>query len=68
MPLDAEPTELGNVVFIDDSDRVAVLGKAKADEKRAEGAILFMPHHVTCPKRAEFKRSKREPDPAATGD
>lgn len=50
MPLDPAPTPLGNV-WIRDDGKLRVLNEEEAARGRAAGAVLYMPHHATCPNR-----------------
>jgi hypothetical protein len=61
MPLDAEPSEQGNVLILTEGtdllfgqDRGRVLGKA-ADREAADGP-LYLSHFATCPQSAVHRR------------
>ena len=58
IPLDAEPSEDGNVVFVDLTDRVDVLGPEGVVQAKLTNQILFMPHHATCPKADQHRKEK----------
>lgn len=49
IPLDADPTDDGNVVLDETGLEAGVLGPLDAELARQEGIDLFMPHHATCP-------------------
>lgn len=59
MPLDAAPTSLGNV-FIRDDGRLRTLNALEAERGRAAGAVLWMPHHATCPSRGRHGVSRAQ--------
>lgn len=48
IPLDRFADAQGVVAMID-GQRCRILSKADAEKARAEGAVLWMPHHATCP-------------------
>jgi hypothetical protein len=51
IPLDAEPTYLGNVAFVDGYAKVFGEG-----HELPNSVARYMPHHATCPKADEFRR------------
>ncbi len=60
MPLDATPNPNGNVT-VRRNDRgdleATVIGKKDVlDDLRANGEVLYMPHHATCPQGRGWKR------------
>ena len=60
IPLNPEPSERGNVVFVSPNTwDVTVLGAEAARAARAEGRQLFMPHHATCPEVGQFRKGKK---------
>lgn len=55
MPLDAEPSPVGNVQ-VDDLRNATVLGPLDLLMWDREATPLYMPHHATCPDGEEWKR------------
>lgn len=60
MPLDVAPAPLGSVWVHPDTGRLHVLSKERAERGRAAGALLFMPHHATCPSRGRHGVSRAQ--------
>lgn len=58
MPIDAEPTPEGNVVYTGElvagAPFVQVLGKGERDDRPR-----YMPHHATCPQGREWRGRRR---------
>lgn len=57
MPLDAEPTEDGNVVLV--NGLAVVLHARGAEGVAAVGATRYTPHWATCPQSAQHRRNGR---------
>lgn len=55
MPLDPEPTPLGNVQLV--GGAAHVLGGDRAEEARGKNVPLYLAHFVTCPNREQHRRS-----------
>lgn len=66
MPLDVAPSPLGNV-WIREDGKLRVLSRGEAQRGRETGAVLFMPHHATCPARERHERVGRN-QPSLFGD
>jgi hypothetical protein len=49
MPIDAEPTELGNIQFVAEFGMATVLTGDALASARAAGEPLHLNHFVTCP-------------------
>ncbi|NDK91421.1 hypothetical protein GYA93_17820 [Gordonia desulfuricans] len=60
MPIDAEPSGLGNVSRYDAADgpRLVVLTHNKAAAMRAAGQPLYLSHFATCPHAAAWRKDK----------
>lgn len=60
MPLDSEPNSAGNVslgAYDSSGLRIAtVLSNLDLEMARADGALLYMPHHAVCPESEAWKR------------
>ena len=62
MPLNAKPDPMGNVrLFGAAGARSAVvLAGEKLEAARSSGALLFMPHHATCPEGLAWRKRKKK--------
>lgn len=63
MPIDAEPTENGNVVLAEPAEIAAALGTPRvrvvsSKNPAPEGAVRYVSHFTTCPN-AAFHRRRR---------
>jgi hypothetical protein len=56
MPVDAQPSERGNVIRL--GEHAGVLGPRQADAARYAGNQLFMPHVATCPDADKWRGKK----------
>ena len=58
MPVDHEPRDDGNVIVTRLPDGTVRGRVLTGDDLPAEGRIVYVPHHRTCPDAAEFRRRK----------
>lgn len=56
MPLDAEPSERGNVLL--QGTQARVLDRELAVAYRAQGTPLYLSHFAECPDREKFRKPK----------
>lgn len=61
MPVDAEPSEVGNISRYDAADgpRFVVLARSKAAAMRAQGVALYLSHFASCPNAAQWRKESQ---------
>lgn len=56
-PVNADPDQNGNVMIGEDGETGQVLGHAARIAASDQGITLFMPHHITCSMKENFRKS-----------